>query len=47
MKNQSIYIAAALAAMTSARLDVDPADLIHDFSHELNMANHVDTLYLS
>ena len=28
MKNQSIYIAAALASMTSARLDVDPAALI-------------------
>ena len=45
MKNQSIYIAAALAAMTSARLDVEPAALIYNFSHELNMANIVGTFY--
>ena len=55
MKTQSIYIAAALAATSMAaiarrHLDVDDeiesyetAELIENYSHEVNIADHLDT----
>ena len=55
MKTQSIYIAAALAATSMAafarrHLDVDDeiesyetAQLIENYSHEVNIADHLDT----